>query len=99
MLGGPDASDIVLKVSTPGKPTDDESFGTDSPQKIGATWPLNKEKVSRSARPLRAFPLNADDLAGKVTLVGTSTVDGKEYAHVAVELEAKNINICRCPAA
>jgi len=59
----------VLDVSDPNSSTnDDELTGTDKPQKVGGTWPINSEKVAAQIAA-GGLPVTAEQTRGQGTLV------------------------------
>jgi hypothetical protein len=66
--------DALLDVSSPDKTaSDDEIFGTDKPQKVGDSWPVNKELLAKDMSE-GFLPLPAESVQGESTLVEVKKV-------------------------
>ena len=86
------ALEIILNAHAPNRPTEDETFGTDKPQKVGAVWPIDKAKLAEGSKE-SGIVIKPDDVTGQSTLVAVMPIDGKEYARVAVEFSVKDVQI------
>jgi len=84
----------ILQTHKPGdSEADDKMFGTDQPQKVGNSWPVNSEAVAKAfSEQGDGLPISKDDVSGTVKLVSVQKVEGKEYLEVVADLDVKNIH-------
>jgi hypothetical protein len=78
------ALDLVFQAYVPDSVTDDETLGTDRPQAIGATWPINREK-SALAFVQFGYTTKPEDIEGHATLAGIKQLDGSDRLELDVE--------------
>ena len=69
----------------PDMPSDQETFGTDTPRSLGESWPANREKLEEGLR-LAAKLTDSKTLEGKTTLVKKREVDGVDMLEFRVEV-------------
>ncbi len=75
---------------------DDQLLGTDAPQPVGGTWPIDSQRAAAELETagLRIAP---QALTGQSRLVGVSAVDGVAYLEVRTELQATEVLPPRLP--
>lgn len=66
---------IVFKAEDPDGMSEDEVVGTDKPQKVGDTWPVNVEKAVKDMSE-RKIIVKPENLSGTNRLVEVAEVDG-----------------------
>lgn len=82
-----DALDVVLsETSDPAAPSDDELMGTRERQRIGARWPVNRERLARFFTEDRelALTVKAEDIEGASELAALSRCAPGECLRVNV---------------
>ena len=73
-----------------GASTDDDSFGTDKPQNVGASWPINAEASAKSAVSA-GITVDPKDVAGSVTFKAVEkTSAGAPALRLAATMTVKN---------
>jgi hypothetical protein len=65
----------LIYTARPDEPTGDEEMGTDKPQKVGDTWPVNGEALARATH--LPFRLTAEDFKGQGKLAAVDNIDGR----------------------
>lgn len=78
------ALEVVASLPRKDSPTADDLFGTKEPQKIGASWPVNVEVLSKDAK---TFGMDFDESKSKgtVRLVGIEEHDGIDFLKFAAQ--------------
>jgi hypothetical protein len=79
------ALDLVLNVHPAGTPSDNKVFGTEKPQAVGATWPIDSAAAAEGAAS-SGLPITKDDIKGESKLVAVKKVDGKDVTEVHAEM-------------
>ncbi|HET6250556.1 MAG TPA: hypothetical protein VFE47_22910 [Tepidisphaeraceae bacterium] len=69
---------LVFNAHTYQDATDDAVYGTDKPQKVGGTWPINRD-LTAARLPLPAKPEN---VTGEFTLSGITKAAGKDCLQI-----------------
>lgn len=62
--------------------TDDDVFGTQKPQRVGESWPINADQMMKSWAAA-GYKLKKQTISGKMTLKSAETVDGVECVRVS----------------
>jgi hypothetical protein len=73
---------------------DDDAFGTTTPQRIGAHWPIHGDAAIAS---LNAGGLQVSSATGDMWLEGTTRVDGAECLDVRGKLDVSGIKVPGMP--
>lgn len=76
----------------PNQPTDDAMFGTSKPQKVGASWGINKALMAKSLQKSKTMIL-AKDLQGQATLEGVAKKMGKDCLKIRATLNVKRFEV------
>lgn len=87
-----EALSLVLDAHRPESASDDEVFGTDRPQKVGASWPIDLAKAAADAGK-SGVVIKKEDLSGQTTLAGIEHVDGKDYLEVRARMQSKRLEV------
>jgi hypothetical protein len=77
---------LVINTYHSGEPTDGEMFGTDQPQKVGGSWPINADAAVSGARK-NGVPVTRDQIKGESKLVSVKNIDGVEALEVEATME------------
>jgi len=84
----------VLAVAGDEEPDGDALFGTDQRQRVGASWPLNSERLAEyMKRSFKMSQLKAQDVKGSAKLVATKQLANCRCLEIEVSLEISNGNI------
>jgi hypothetical protein len=67
----------LFETEDPKDPTTDEVLGTDQPLKVGGTWKVDTDKLSKELIS-KKLPFNPEELKGGGTLQSVSKIDGDE---------------------
>lgn len=87
-----DALGVVIDTHQPGAPSDDQMFGTDKPQKVGDTWPVNAEAASASAAK-SGITIAPDKIKGEGKLVAVKQVDGRQALEVQATMNVTELSM------
>ena len=83
----------VLDLSGPDKATlDDETFGTDKPQAVGATWPINSDHAAK-ALSTGGMTVAPEAIKGENMLVRKKNIDGKPMLEIKSTLDSEGIKM------
>jgi hypothetical protein len=85
------ALEVILEVHQPGTPSNGAVFGTDQPQKVGATWPINAEAAAVGAAK-SGLPVSKDAIKGEAKLIGVKEVEGKKALEIAASMNVANLS-------
>lgn len=86
------ALEVVIETHQPGTPSNDVVFGTDQPQPVGGTWPIDAEAAAISASR-SGLPVTQDQLKGEARLAAVQNVDGKPALQVEATMNVANISV------
>jgi hypothetical protein len=75
----------LFETEDPNDSPNDEVFGTGQPLKVGGTWKVNSEKLSKEL-VAKKLPFDAGGLKGSGTLESISKLDGKDYEKFALQV-------------
>jgi hypothetical protein len=70
------ALNYLITTIRPDEPTTDEKIGTDKPQKVGDTWPVNGEALAKATH--LPFHITGEDFKGQAKLLDVNMVTGKQ---------------------
>jgi hypothetical protein len=70
--------DAVISLESPDRASnDDEQLGTDKPQKVGDTWPIDSGKVAKEISD-SGLPITGDEIKGQSKLVEVKKINDTE---------------------
>jgi hypothetical protein len=87
-----DALSVIIETHQPGAPSNDQTFGTDRPQKVGATWPINANAAAASAAQ-SGITIAPDKIKGEGKLVAVKEVDGKQALQVEATMNVADLSL------
>jgi hypothetical protein len=67
---------LIVHLREHNQPDDDEVFGTDKPQAVGASWPLNPEAFAKQSESGSHDPVDPKHVKGATTLVAVRDIPG-----------------------
>lgn len=79
------------------KSSDDDVFGTDKPQAVGASWPVAAEKAVKDLAE-QGVVIEPSDLVGSVKLVSTKQAGGRECLEISGSMKASKMKFSEVPA-
>lgn len=82
--------ELFLNTHHPGDQSDDNVFGTEKEQSVGATWPIDTAAAAADAAR-HDIPISKDDVKGEGKLVSVKTVDGKEALEVHADMNVEKL--------
>ena len=85
-----EALELVISLDTGDKVSDDDMFGTKDKQKVGASWPVHGEAVSKDAARVGVI-VKPDDVEGSFKLDGLKKVGDVECARLSGNLKMKKL--------
>jgi hypothetical protein len=86
-----EALDLAISLDTGDEYTDDEMFGTKDKQKVGGSWPVEREKVARDAGRVGVI-IKPEDVEGSFRLDGLEKTGGVECLKVSGSLKMKKLS-------
>jgi len=97
-LSEDDVEALRLVINTAARPvTDDDVFGTDQPQPIGASWPIDAAVAARDLSKIRALTVGPDGVSGSVSLLGVAEERGQRCLEISAELRADGFSLGDLP--
>lgn len=89
-----DVEALSLVISTQRSGVDDDDvFGTDRPQAVGARWPIDAARAARELDEMDGIDVAASDVDGQSQLVDEREVDGVPCLHIAVSMRAHGFDM------
>lgn len=85
-----EALELVISLDTGDEVTDDDMFGTKDKQKVGASWPVHAEPVSKDAARVGVI-VKPEDVEGSFKLDGLRKVGDAECMSVSGNLKMKKL--------
>jgi hypothetical protein len=85
------ALSIVMDTADPESKTDDDaSFGTEQPQKVDGTWPVNPEAIAPELTR-RGLAAKGENVKGTGKLAAVKQVDGSDVLTVVVDIAVEGV--------
>lgn len=86
------ALEVVIETHQPGTPSNNVMFGTDQPQPLGGTWPIDAGAAAISASR-SGVPVTSDQLTGQARLVAVQIIDGNPVLQIEATMNVANITL------
>ena len=88
--GATEALELVISLDTNDKLTDDDLLGTKDRKKVGESWPVTPENVSKDSERVGVI-VKPGDVEGSFRLDGLEKKDGVECLKLSGNLNVKNL--------
>ena len=86
-----EALDLAISLDSGDEYTDDEMFGTKERQKVGGSWPVEREKVAKDAKRVGVV-VKPEDVEGSFKLDGLEKVGEVECLKISGGLKMKKLS-------